>query len=302
MTQRLGGFDWDDLRFFLAVARMGTIRGGAQAISANHATVARRLSVLENTIEARLFDRSQTGLKLTQLGEELLPFAENVEEEIAAASRNIAGRDLKPAGTVHLSMPPFLGTSSIITDIAAFCEKFEDINIHLHATDQLADFDRREADVSIRYAYEVLQDVVGRRLVRCSNAAYCSPEYGAKMRDNGGEDLSWIGWFEDETATTAPWIQNSHFPKAKLRHRVPEGNAQLTLAAAGAGLALLPCFVADGHSEVVRAPFQTPVPDRSLWLLLHADLRKTARIRLFVDFLAERILARRSEFEGKGVI
>lgn len=298
MALRIGDFDWDDLKFFLAIARQGTIRGGAQSIGANHATAARRITVLEAAVDARLFDRTQTGLKLTQLGEELVPFAENIEEQIAAASRTVAGRDLRPSGPIHLSIAPFLATSSIVEDIADFCRKYENIEVNLHVTDRFADFDRREADVSIRYAYQVLQDVVGRRLVQCANAAYCSPDYAKNIEDNGGKNQSWIGWSEETEATSAKWIEDSHYPNAVLRHRVPEGHLQMSMAASGLGLAILPTFVADRHTGLVRAPYQQPVPDRSLWLLLHSDLRKTARIRLFVDFLASRVSARKAEFSG----
>lgn len=147
MALPIGDLDWDDLRCFLAVARQGTIRGGAQSIGANHATVARRISALEASVDARLFDRNQTGLKLTQLGEDLVPFAKTIEEQVAAASRTVAGRDLRPSGTVRLSIAPFLATSSIVDYIADFCKQYEDIEVNLHVTDRFADFDRREADV-----------------------------------------------------------------------------------------------------------------------------------------------------------
>ena len=296
MLHRLAAFDWNDLQFFLAVARAGTIRGGADSIRANHATVFRRLAALETAVEARLFDRTKTGLRLTQLGEELLPHALRVEEEVATASRIVAGRDARPAGPIHFSIPPFMALSSIAEDLAEFGRQNQDIDIHLQVSNAFADFDRREADVSLRYAYEVTEDVVGRKLVRCAKAAYCSPDYAAGMEDNHGDGLSWIGWGEPKDDTTAPWIKKSPFPLAKLRHRVSEGVPQLTLAAAGAGLTYVPCFFGDRFPGVVRAPFQKPVPDRLLWLLLHSDLRKTARIRMFVDFLADRIKARRREF------
>lgn len=296
MLQRLSAFDWDDLKFFLAVARAGTIRGGADAIRANHATVSRRLAALERTVEARLFDRTKTGLKLTQLGEELLPHVVRIEEEIATASRAVVGRDKRPSGTIHVSIPPFMAMSSIMEDFAEFSRQFEDIDIHLDLTNAIASLERLEADVSIRYAYEVTDNVVGRRLVQCAKAAYCSPAYAQKMQDNGGEGLHWIGWVENEGDTTAPWVQKSPYPNATIRHRINEGAPQMALAAASAGLTVAACFVGDNYPGVVRAPYQKPELDRSIWLLLHNDLRKTARIRMFVDFLAERIISRKDEF------
>lgn len=297
MEDRLSAFDWDDLRFFLAVARAGSLRGGAEATGANHATVSRRLASLEAGIDARLFDRSKLGLVLTQLGEELLPHALKVEEELASASRIVAGRDSRPAGAVHVSMPPMLGMTSIMEDLADFTRAYPDILLHIEVTNALADLARREADVSIRYAFEVTDDVVGRRVQRCAKAVFCSPGYAeAMVEDNGGVGLHWIGWNEDEGQETAEWVRKSPFPHARLKHRINEAVPQIAMATASVGLAVLPCFLGDRVPGLVRAPFQEPELDRSIWLLFHNDLRKTARIRAFVDFLVSRIRGRKQEF------
>lgn len=296
MSYRLSNFDWDDLKFFLAVARAGTLRGGAVSLDANHATVSRRLSALEHAISARLFDRSKDGLQLTQLGEELLPHAMRVEEEIATASRAVAGQDDRPTGIISLSMPPFLVFSSIAHDLAEFSKQYEDIDLHIQTSNRFVDLGRREADVSLRIAFEITDDVVGRKLLTYSKAVYCSESYATQIEDNDGAGLHWIGWNENEADKTAPWIIKSPYPNATLRHRVNDGLPQMALAAAGVGLTYSPCFMADSYPGLVRAPFQTPVPDRSIWLLLHNDLRNTARIRLFVDFLSEKIRKRRTKF------
>ncbi|MCP4303867.1 MAG: LysR family transcriptional regulator [bacterium] len=297
MSDRLSAIDWDDLRFFLAVARSGGLRGAAEAIHANHATVSRRLAALEAGVDARLFDRTKTGLVLTQLGEQLLPHALKVEDEVASASRLIAGRDSQPTGSVHVSIAPALSVSSIAEDLAAFTQAFEEISLHLQVTNAFADLARREADVSIRYAYEVTDDVVGLRVQRCAKAVYCSPDYAKRIRaGDDGEGLTWIGWGEDEGDESAGWIRKSPFPRARLKHRINEAVPQMTMASAGLGLTILPCFVGDRASGLVRAPGQAPMLDRSLWLLFHNDLRRTARIRSFVDFVVGRIRSRKDEF------
>lgn len=288
--------NWDDLKFFLAVARTGTIRGGAESINANHTTLARRLSVMEERIGSRLFDRSNLGLVLTQMGEELLPHAERVEEEMTAASRVIIGRDMHPAGPVYVTLPHGLAMTSIMDDLTAFAEAYPDIHLNMTFTNDIADLTRCEADVSLRVAHDVTDDVVGRKLVQMSQAVYCTRGYAERVSDNGGEGLHMIGWHEPEGATTAKWLRESYYPKATLKHRVSELVPLITLAASGLGMAYLACNLGDRHPDLIRAPFQKPLPYRNLWLLLHRDLRKTARVRLFVDFLAERIKARRNEF------
>ncbi len=299
IANRLSQFDWNDLKYFLAVAREGTIRGGAVALRTNHATVSRRLTALEHATEARLFDRTKTGLMLTQLGEALLPIAERVEEDIASTSRLIAGQDTRPSGTVHISMAPFLAQSSITGDLADFGLEHPEIDIHIGITNNLVSLDRREADISIRYAHKVHDDVYGRKLVDCNKAAYCTPEYAAQMQDNQGEGVHWIGWMEAEGAKSADWIRKSSYPKARLRHRTIDPATQIHLARKSIGLCMLPVFIGDDTPGLIRAPFQELSQDRKIWLLYHGDLRRTARIRLLLDFLQERICARREVFLGE---
>jgi len=289
-------FDWDDLKYFLAVARSGTLRGGAERINANHTTVSRRLNLLEEVVGSRLFDRTKSGLVLTHLGEDLLPHAERVEEEMSAASRNIMGRDALPSGTIYLSLPHGLALTSIMNDLADFSDRYPEIDLNIEVTNNVVDLTRREADVSIRVADEVTQDVVGRKLVQLSSAAYCTKEYARKIEDNGGEGLVFLGWVEPEGETTAKWVSEGYYPKAKLRHRVMEIVPLVTLAAAGMGMSQIACCLGDRHPDLIRAPFQKPLPYRNIWLLLHRDLRKNARIRLFVDFLAAQIKSRKDEF------
>jgi len=150
--QESHSLNWDDLKFFLAVARTGTLRGGAESIEANHTTLTRRLSIMEERVGSRLFDRSRQGLVLTQLGEDLMPHAERVEEEMTAASRIIVGRDAEPKGTVYVTMPHGLALTSIMDDLTAFAERYPDISLNMHFTNEVADLTRREADVSLRVA------------------------------------------------------------------------------------------------------------------------------------------------------
>lgn len=298
-ASRLSRFDWNDLKYFLAVARCGTIRGAATNLATNHATVSRRIKALEDATRARLFDRAKSGLALTQLGEDLLPVAERIEDEIASAARLIAGRDSLPTGAINLSIPPLISFSSITKDLADFSRMYPEIDVHLGLTNNLVRLDHREADISIRYAATVEDDVVGRKLADCRKAVYCTPEYASRIEDNLGEGLHYIGWTEPEDATSAIWIRKSDYPKAKLVFRCPEVAPQIAMTLEGLGMTMLPCFIGDRIKGFVRAPYQSTIADRKLWLLLHGDLRKTARIRILLDFLYERIRGRREEFSGE---
>jgi len=299
MTTAIHRLNWENIKIFLAIARGGSLRRAAEDLRINHATMARHLNTLEEQVGARLFDRTKSGLNLTTIGEELVPFAQNIENEIAAASRIVTGRDHRHEGVVYFSLPPSLTLSPISQYLADFAREYPKIEVVLHLSNAFAKLHNREADVSLRYAREVTDDVVGRRLVRCNKATYCAPQYANHMIDNQGEGLHWIGWGEEEGAQHVAWTQKSAFPKATLRFRANEVAPQLALASAGLGLTMLPCFIADQYPNLVRAPYSEALPDRSIWLLLHNDLRSTGRIRVFVDYLADRILADKQVFRGE---
>lgn len=130
--------NWNDLKYFLAVVRTGTLRGGAESIRVNNTTLTRRLSVMEERLGSRLFVRSNTGLALTQLGENLRPYAERVEQEMAAAARVIVGQDAQPAGIVYVTLPHGLAMSSIMDDLSGFADLYPDITLNLHFTNTIA--------------------------------------------------------------------------------------------------------------------------------------------------------------------
>ncbi|MEP2121209.1 MAG: LysR family transcriptional regulator [Bauldia litoralis] len=282
--------DWDDLRVFLAVARAGSLRNAAARLKVNHATVSRAIQRIEERLETRLFDRSPGGLALSAPGDLLLPHAERMEQQVYDLSRKVASVDSRPSGTVRVSLPPFMAQGFIAPIVARFARAFPDIEVQLEITNTIADLSRQEADVSIRAAHEVTDNVIGRRLVRYLICAYVSPAY---LEDLGtlavgdGTGAAWIGWGGPDDLA---WVANGPFPNAGIRHAFPEVIPQLEGAAAGLGIAWLPCFIGDLDARLVRAPGVQPQPDRSIWLLLHDDLRKTARVRAFVDFVSADIV------------
>jgi DNA-binding transcriptional LysR family regulator len=297
---RLSSMDWDDLPVFLAVARAGSLRGAARALGVNHATVTRRLKALEAALGTTLFDRTPEAFVLTQAGEALLGSAERMEGEVFAVQRMIAGRDADPAGVVRVSMPWAVMHGFLGPQIAAFAARFPAIELDIALTTAFSDLARREADVSIRMAHEVTDDVVGRRLCRYAKCIYAAPDVAAPLDPKTADKpdaVPWIGW--GRTAPDPSWVRDTPFPSLPVRHRMPTHALQIETAKAGLGLAMLPCFLGDGEPGLVRVPGAAPIPDRSLWLLLHDDLRKAARVRAFVDFMATAIGEAKPLLEGR---
>ncbi len=290
--------DWDTLRVFLAVARAGSLRAAAEAMQVNHATVSRAIKALESDLGTRLFDRGSIGLTLTQSGEELISLAEPFETQAHVIRRRIGGLDSRPSGIVRVSVPPVLGFCYIAKVFAAFSEVHPQIALDVAVTNRFSDLNKSETDVSVRIAFQVEDDVVGRRVLTYAKTFYASPGYLDRHPDlveRRGRGAHLIGWNLEHDAV---WQRNTPFPEARLRNVLAEGVLQAEAAAAGMGVTVLPCFMGDAHPGLMRVPGVEPRPDRSIWLLLHSDLRRTARVRAFVDFAAEAIQRDRDLFLG----
>lgn len=300
MAERFSSTDWDDLRVFLAVHRAGTLRGAARALGVNHATVTRRLAQLEGALGSDLFERRPEGLVPSQAGEDLVAAAERVEGELLAVQRRIGGRDDSPRGVVRLSVPPAMLRSFLAHELVAFARANPGIELDVDASHSYSDLARREADVAVRMADEVTEDVVALRVIRYRKAVYASPAHLGAAADGGALDPAlhtWIGWGED--LPYPAWTRDTPFPELPVRHRLFSNILQLEAAREGLGLALLPCFLGDPEPGVMRVPGTATLDGKSIWLLYHRDLSKTARLRSLIDFLAPAIQRHRALIEGR---
>lgn len=291
--------DWARLPYFLQVARTGSLRAAADGLGATHATVERNLSALEAAYGVRLFDRSRAGLTLTSAGETLLPLAEEAEQSVISARRRLQGLDREATGIVRLSIPTPFASLILPELLTRFEQTYPEIELHIAVTNRFEDITRAETDVSLRVAHQVDDDVVGRKVLQYSQGIYASRAYlEANWANAGpaGEGLQWIGW--GDTTPLPDWVRASPFPKARIRYKLRSPSLIVNMLRAGMGISYLPCWVAHYYPEITRLPETEIFPDRSIWLLLHTDLRRTTRVRLLVDFLSREFRAMRPVFEG----
>ena len=300
MTARDRELNWEAVRVFLQVARSGSLRRAADAEAVNHATVARAVGNLEKELGARLFERSRQGLQLTQAGEELIASAEKMEVEAHAIQRRVQGLDDRPAGRITVSVPPLLAYRFLGPHLQGFSDAYPQIELDMRISNTFADIARRETDISIRIAFEVDDDVVGRRLIQYKKGVYASPRYFEErpsLRVGDGAGAAWIGWSDE--GQYPDWVKSSEFPRAPVRHVMPESVLHLEAAANHMGMITMPCFIGDADPRLRRAPGTVPQDDRSIWILFHADLKRTARVRAFVDYMAAAILELRPRIRGE---
>ncbi len=291
--------NWNDLNTFLAVARIKSLRGAARFLNVNHATVKRRLDMLEAALETRLFDRTPDGFLLSQAGETLMVTAEAMEEQLVSTSRRISGRDGEPFGTVRVSMPPAMLRSFVASEIAEFVKQNPAIEIDVKASHSYSDLARGEADVAIRMADQVVDDLVGMRVCQYAKGVYASKKYLEDFDSVTPEKHAWIGWADDKPYPD--WVKDTPFPDLPVRHKVFSNALQIEMAKNGVGFSLLPCFLGDVEKDLIRVPGTDVTPSNSIWILFHRDLKRTARVRAFVDYMVDAIRQNRPLLKGKAV-
>jgi DNA-binding transcriptional LysR family regulator len=296
--------DWNDLRLVLAVARAGALTGAAQALGIDHSTAFRRLKGLEERLGVRLFERLPGGAyEATEAGARMAAAAERMEDEALALDRAIAGVDHKPAGPLRVTCSETLAHARLTGHLAAFRRAYPGIVVELAIENRVLSLTRREADVALRPIRPREGELWGRKLAGVAWAVYGAPELVAALGPIGGfEGLGgcpMIGW-ERMTAriVAADWLDRA-VPGASVVFRTASLVNQSVAARAGIGLALLPCYLGDGATGLVRA-LAEPVAEIAgeLWIVTHADLKATARVRVFFEEVGGGLARERDLFEG----
>lgn len=288
--------NWDDLRLFLAVARAGSLSGAARALGVNHSTVFRRIGGFEEAIGVRLFDRLPNGYVLTAAGEEMRDSALRVEEEITALGRKVAGQDLRLSGTVRITTVDMLALWLLPRHLAAFQQAYPGIEIELMVGNTTLNLSRREADVALRVGNQPPETLVGRRVGRLAFAIYRSATRCLHDTEAPLPEQPWIGFDSEHAALARRFAE--FLPVVHPIYRVNSVAAVIAATKAGIGLAPLPCGLADPEPDLVRIAELPETFTLDLWLLTHEDLRRTARIRAFLDFLAEALAKEALLLEG----
>ena len=292
------GFDWDNLRFVLAIADAGSLAGAARSLGVNHTTVLRRLAAFEEQLGVRLFERLPTGYVLTAGGEELIAAARSIDDTVTTLGRKLTGQDLRLSGTVRVTTTDTLMGSILPNILADFRTAHPGIGIEVALSNSMANLSRRDADVAIRPAKNPPESLVGRQVGKIAFAVYGSPDYMAKRQSADAAAHQWVAP-DDSLADTsvAAWMR-AELRDSEIALRADSLLALRQAAAAGFGLAALPCYLGDVSPGLVRVHPPIPAMETALWILTHEDLRHTARIRAFIDFVAGALSRQRPLLEG----
>jgi DNA-binding transcriptional LysR family regulator len=294
-------FDWDDLKSFLAVARSGRLTAAAARLGLDHSTLSRRLGALEHALEARLFDRSPSGYAPTEQGSRLLPIAEEMERLALGALEAVGGSAASVEGKVRIGAPEGFGSYFLAPRIARLKARYPRLTIQLVAAPAVFSLSRRDADLVVSVSRPPAGRLKVSRLIDYDLGLYAAPAYLGQAPDIGSaEDLhrhDFVSYIGDLL----------HFPELDfLQHVAPEGStsvessnlvAQLRATLAGAGLCVLPAFLAREEPGLVRVLPEAVSLTRTLWLIVHEDLAGLARVKAATAFVREEVEAARGVFK-----
>jgi DNA-binding transcriptional LysR family regulator len=286
--------DWNDLRYFLAVARTGSTLSAARTLRVSQTTAARRVTALEEALALILFERRPTGYVLTPAGEALLAAAEQVEAAAGGFEHAAASQAREIAGTVRLTVDEIFAVTILAPMLRDLHDLHPAIRIELDTTEAKRDLGAGEADVALRSSKGPTDaGLVGRRVATDNWTIYCSRAYAAahgaprRRRDLAGHPFIGGGG-RGVWQVYRAWLDANGLADAvAMQHDSSSG--MLSAIRAGFGLAVLPTMVADFDPELVRCLPPAPDNERGLWLLTHERLRHTPRIRAVLDFLYERL-------------
>lgn len=298
-------FDWNDLKAFLAVARGGSTLAASKSLGVNQTTVARRIESLEHDLGFKLFERGQTGSRLTEAGQSLIVEAEGVERAAIRFANHAASQMRGVSGALRFTTNELVANTMVIPALVEFRKVHPDVQVDLVITDRQLDLEAGEADLAIRTtrALEV-SDLVARKIGDHEMALYCSRDYAARrgipaspegLKDHDLIDVT----TEMGELPGATWMMQHAGGKPPITRSNSMGSLMYAVKA-GLGIGALPCTIADNDRDLVRCSDIIEEGRSSSWIVTRRELKDTPRVRAFIDFMAPHLQQELRKTEERG--
>lgn len=302
--------NWDDLRFFLAVAGAGSLSGAGQQLGVNTTTVLRRVASLEADLGARLFERERTGYRLTAAGEKLVEALEPVDRRLSALPRDFAAAGEGNEGTVCLAASDILASHIIAPELMGFRDAHPGLELELVTDPRVGGLGAaprignplKDVDVALRVARPTQGDMLMRKLGEMAYGLYAAPAYleahglPEQMSDLASHDM--IGFPRAEMPLGPVWWMSRAEKSSRVAFRSSSLAARAEAARLGFGLTALPCILGDQQAELVRVFGPDQLGSLELWLMTRNDLAQLAHVRAVMEFLVEAVKRHRARLEG----
>ncbi len=279
-------FDWEDFKYFHAVAQAGSVRGAGRDLGVHASTVTRRLEQFEQRLGVRLFARTRSGLVITPEGAQAVQALDDVASRLESVERRLKGRDASMAGLVRVNAPEVFRSELFMVNLGAFSRRHPEVIIEIGCAWQPPDLDKREGDLLVVLTDDPPGHLVGRRLGHMSLAGYGHVDTAHDLEG------CWLG-SALERAVAPEYIARA-FPRRRIGGYLESMDLQLAAVVAGMGSTLLPRYVGDRHSQLARMEAEAEVGDlrRGIWLLSHPDSRGVVRLQAVAELLLEALRGR----------
>jgi DNA-binding transcriptional LysR family regulator len=293
--------DWDYLRYIRALAIGGTLAKAGELLGVHQTTVLRRLDQMEESMGVQFFERSRDGLQLTPVGETAFREADRLAIEMENLERKLVGQDSAPVGKVRLAAEDAMMSALLSPILAELVREFPDIELETLTDNDVANLSHREADLTLRPENKPQATLEGERIASIESAVYGSARYCRRHREmdveNRPEGCLWI--IPDETFShlaTGRWYRKQ-LKNVTSFIRCNSLQTMHALAKAGAGLAVLPCYLGESTRELRRLSDPLEGESVDLWLHVNQDTQQMARVRIVMEYLVERLQALESQLE-----
>lgn len=277
---------WDDILLVYQISSKGTLTKAARELRVSHPTVFRKLNAAEERLGVRFFQRSRTGYTPTRAAEEICALYDKLRDEVDVSERRITGQDLRPSGVVRVTTTDSLLFGWLSAVLAKFRQEYPDITLALVISNDYLNLTKREADLAIRPSVSPPNSMSSKRIGVIRQAVYLSKALAKHVREP--RDLTKISWIGPDDSIHYPtlqmWLQTNAY--SDLCHYRSNSVLDMFVAAQnGVGAAVLPCYLADPCTGLVKCGDSIPELSTDLWLVTHPDLRQTERIRLLFDYI-----------------
>ena len=290
--------NWDDLRYFLAVAREGQMLGAAKRLGVSQALLSRHLAALEESVGARLFDRTTRGSTLTEDGQELYVTAEQIEADMLAGLSRLGGRD-EVAGTIRIGAPDGFGSAFLAPNLGRFRAAYPDLRIQLVPVPRSFSLSEREADIAIMVGRPKNGRLRVRALADYTLGLYATRSYIERCgQPESREDQkahSLVGYVDDLIHTPELNYTGDFLRDWQSDVAVSTAIGQFEAVRAGVGIGILHDFMAVEEPGLVRL-FPNISVKRSYWMVWHENMRVARRVKAVIDMLDAIVREQRSQF------
>ena len=284
--------NWDDMRYFLALCRNSSFVAASNELKVTHTTVARRISVLESSLQTQLFLRTEKGCALTPAGEKLLPYAEQLESTVVTFSERVAGTDNNMSGSIRICAPDGIGTCLLAPWLSKLQKVHPALVIELIAIPMYYSLSKREIDILITVQKPTHTKVVARKLTNYRLGLFATREYldcAPEIKNrNDLRNHRFVGYIDDLLFDQDLNFMDEIHSGLSSSFRSSTVVAQLNAVAAGAGIGVIPYFMTHTVKKLVPV-----LPDHDIekayWLQVNPDSRQLARVRTTIDFIVDQI-------------